>query len=94
VDSDGVYTFRVGADDGASLLFHEQLVVDNDGKHTARWREAPVALRAGCHAFSLPYFDAAGDKTLELQWITPAGTREKVPASALFRAAPGETVHE
>lgn len=86
VEKDGVYTFWLGSDDGAVLILDGKVAVDNDGKHQARWREAPIALRSGFHELRLLYFDAAGEKSLELEWKAPGGERVAVPRSALFRA--------
>ena len=57
IPATGAYTLRLRSDDGARLYLHDQLVVDNDGSHSARTREELIALEAGWHPIRIAYFD-------------------------------------
>lgn len=52
----GNYRFRLLSDDGARLLIDGRTVVDNDGLHGARAKEASVALSPGLHEIQVQYF--------------------------------------
>ena len=66
IDTTGVYTFSLVSDDGSKLFLHDQLVVDNDGSHSARKREGSIALEKGYHPISLMYFEDYMGQKLEL----------------------------
>ena len=57
VPMDGIYTFYTRSDDGSKLFIHNELVVDNDGSHSARTRQGNVALRKGKHPVRIEYFE-------------------------------------
>ena len=92
VPSGGVYRFQLRSDDGSRLCLDGSPVIDNDGAHSARDREASVWLDAGCHPILISYFDCGGEKELKLAWSVP-GSEDTVPVppSAFLRpkAAPG-----
>ena len=66
VDTAGFYTFYTESDDGSKLFIHDQLVVDNDGSHSARRREGAIALSKGYHPLTVMYFEDYMGETLEL----------------------------
>ncbi|MEO0388216.1 MAG: carbohydrate-binding domain-containing protein, partial [Pseudomonadota bacterium] len=47
VPEDGVFTFTLGADDGAVLLIDGVPVIDNDGRHAFRTESGEITLDAG-----------------------------------------------
>nr|CEL18157.1 putative large secreted protein [Kibdelosporangium sp. MJ126-NF4]CTQ90613.1 putative large secreted protein [Kibdelosporangium sp. MJ126-NF4] len=81
----GNYTLRVLADDGIRMWLDDQLVMD-DWRHTEQaWRQAVVRSDGpgSVKRIRLDYFDDLGFAKLELHWVTPAGTQQIVPGSAL-----------
>ncbi|MEO8377238.1 MAG: PA14 domain-containing protein [Candidatus Sumerlaeota bacterium] len=85
VEKTGIYTFYLASDDGSTLWLNDELIVDNDGSHKARWREAAIALEAGYHRIRVTYFNDAGDGELQVEWKGAGMKREKIPDSALFQ---------
>lgn len=62
----GVYRFYTHSDDGSLLYLDGQLVVDNDGGHSARRAEGKVALCAGLHELRVRYFEDYMGQELEV----------------------------
>ncbi len=85
VPEDGVYTFRLVADDGAILQFGGRTVVDNDGPHGRVAKVAQVALARGLHPIQLLYFQGGGDKALSLEWAKGDEPLAPIPDSTLVR---------
>ena len=81
--TDGVYTFSLGSDDGSSLWIGDALVVDHDGLHGMSQRSGAVALAGGYHPIRVLYFNASGERGLELSWQGPGRPQEPVPAELL-----------
>jgi hexosaminidase len=65
IDADALYEFHVNADDGAVLSIDDQVIIDNDGKHTLTDKTAFTALRQGFHKIKVQYFNAGGNMWLE-----------------------------
>jgi len=87
VPADGLYMFYTRSDDGSRLYLDDRLVVDNDGLHAARDGAGVVRLAAGLHSLTLAYFEASGDKLLELSYEGPGLTRQPIPSGAFFHRA-------
>ena len=66
IPEDGVYTFSVNSNDGSTLHIADQMVVDNDGSHSAHEEEGEIALKAGFHKIQLSYFQVGGGKVLQV----------------------------
>lgn len=82
VPADGIYSFFLTADDGAILNIADQLVVDNDGLHSAKEKSGQIALKKGMHFFELKFIEGGGGYTLNLEVMEPGeNTRKPVPAS-------------
>jgi len=71
----GVYYLELRSDDGARLYLDDELLVDNDGSHSARRREGVQALQAGLHPIRLEYFDDYSGETLQVTLIDQAGNK-------------------
>ncbi len=78
VPATGIYTFYTYSDDGSKLYLHDQLVVNNDGSHSARLRKGAVALEAGKHPITIEYFEDFLGETLRVGYLAP-GAEEMVP---------------
>ncbi|MBI3118395.1 MAG: DUF2961 domain-containing protein [Candidatus Hydrogenedentes bacterium] len=83
IPSRGAYTFSINSNDGSRLFFGDDLVVDNDGPHSARERSGQVALDAGLHPVRLDYFQAGSGRTLEFFIEGPDLPKQPVPAEML-----------
>ncbi len=57
IQETGIYTFLCRSDDGSRLFIDDQLVVDNDGSHSARTRNGNIALEEGLHSIRIEYFE-------------------------------------
>lgn len=83
VPSSGLYRFFVDSDDGSTMSIHGNVVVDNDGLHSATERSGAIALEQGLHPIEIRMFEAAGQDLLRVSWIAPGATRKiPVPANA------------
>lgn len=80
----GVYRFYTYSDDGSRLSVGGQVVVDNDGSHSARRREGKVALEAGYHDFELAYFEDYMGEVLEVGYASRFFPEQVLPDSVLF----------
>ncbi len=83
VPRDGVYTFSLKSNDGSILLLDGEKLVDNDGGHKTEARSGMTGLRAGRHPLEVRYFQAGGNKALELLYAGPGIPLQSVPATAL-----------
>ncbi|MCG8388955.1 MAG: PA14 domain-containing protein [Cytophagales bacterium] len=79
VPRDGIYTFYLHSDDGAQFFIADQLVVDNDGSHSARTRTGEIALAKGTHLIRIPYFEDFMGQVLRLGWEGPGFDRQEIP---------------
>ena len=82
----GVWRFALDSDDGSTLRLHDELVIDNDGYHSALEKRGEIALAEGLHPIRVDFFEATGQDDLILKWARP-GTDEFVviPAEAFKR---------
>lgn len=85
VPKDGVYLFYTRSDDGSRLYIGDDLVVDNDGLHSALEKGGFAALKAGLHPIRVGYFEAAGEvEVLEVYYEGRGLDKQPIPAKALF----------
>jgi hypothetical protein len=80
IEQAGPHTFTVESDDGAKLYIDGELVVDNDGIHTAKEVSGQRELTAGYHRIFLEYYNAGGSMTLNASMQRKDG--EKAPLGA------------
>lgn len=80
----GVYQFYTYSDDGSVLIIDNQVVVDNDGGHSARRRTGKVALEAGLHELQLLYFEDYMGESLEVGVSARHLPEQPLPAEWLF----------
>ncbi len=84
----GNYNFYTSSDDGSRLYIGNQLVVDNDGKHSASEVGGTIGLAPGVHPITVHYFNSTGDSTLEVRYSGPNLSKRMIPESVLLRSAP------
>jgi len=68
VEEKGMYHFKLRSDDGARLFIADQLVVDNDGSHSATTKEGYIALGVGYHPIEIHYFEDFLGEILDLEY--------------------------
>lgn len=85
VPKDGVYRFFTNSDDGSKLWIGDELVVDNDGLHSASEKGGVIALAAGLHMFTVGMFEKSGGDLLEVRWEGPGLKKQEVGWGVLCR---------
>ncbi|OCX52628.1 beta-N-acetylhexosaminidase [Mucilaginibacter sp. PPCGB 2223] len=84
IDNDGRYSFSTSSGDGSVLLIDDQLVVDNDGKHSAFEQGGDVLLQKGYHKFTLKYFFASAGNSLHVYMTIPGKPKGELPPDMMF----------
>ena len=79
VPADGVYTFYLRSDDGSKLYLDRELVVDNDGSHSARTKKGLKALKKGMHPIQIDYFEDFLGEELQLFFSGPGIEKSPLP---------------
>jgi hypothetical protein len=88
VQQAGTYAFSTTSDDGSDLQIDGQLVVDNNGVHTAQKRTGSIALAAGQHPIKIRYFEAYNDQSLQVTWTPPSGAEQAIPPERVDSGQP------
>jgi alpha-L-fucosidase len=84
VPKTGVYRFFTYSDDGSRLYIGDVMVVDNDGRHSAKEVEGIVPLASGFHPIRVQYFQKGGGRDLTVMIQGPTGEKQSIPALMLF----------
>jgi hypothetical protein len=80
-----VYYFNTYSDDGSKLYIDGNLVVDNDGSHSAeRVRGKAVNLEAGFHDLRLLYFEDYMGQALEVGLVGKTIDETLIPEELLY----------
>lgn len=79
IEEDDLYTFYLTSDDGANLYIGDELIVDNDGSHSARMRKGYSALKKGLHPIRIEYFEDFDGELIQLEYSTEDSDRVEVP---------------
>src|SRR4051794_31540628 len=58
VPETGIYSFFLTCDDGGVLKIDNDIVVDNDGNHSAVERSGQIALKKGLHKINVDFIEA------------------------------------
>src|SRR6185503_656821 len=91
-EQEGLYNFYVEADDGCRLSIDRELAVDNSHGRAMEQRADRLTLTAGTHVLRFEYFQGSGPAGVNLQWKTPKGGRQILPAAFLSHAAGAEKI--
>jgi hypothetical protein len=67
----GKYTFSLESDDGSKLLIDSQMVVNNDGLHSMKKKEAVKQLSNGPHSIQLLFFEKGGHAGMLFKYAGP-----------------------
>jgi hexosaminidase len=74
----GLYHFHLTSDDGSKMLLNDQVLIDNDGLHSAQTVTEPVALREGYYKVTILFAEGGGGYTLNLKAGFPDGTTQEL----------------
>lgn len=86
ISKSGVYEFSLRSNDGSQLFIDNQMVIDNDGSHSADSEKVgKIELVEGFHPIRLHYFQAGGGMFLELKYAGPGIEKQTIPATVIFR---------
>lgn len=77
----GIYTFYFTCDDGGVLRIHDEVIVDNDGLHSAIEKSGQAALAKGLHPFRIDFVEGGGGFTLKLQYSFNGSKPQDTPDS-------------
>ncbi len=88
VPADGMYTFFTNSDDGSRVYIGDQMVVNNDGLHSAQEASGSIGLKAGMHAIKVDYFDRSGSEFLEVRWQSNGLAKQRITDGVLATEAP------
>ncbi|WP_345955157.1 family 20 glycosylhydrolase [Mucilaginibacter sp. PAMB04168] len=83
IDADGKYIFSTQSDDGSVIYIDDQLVVDNDGKHSLYEQPGEVLLQKGLHKFTLKYFEGGAFSTLRVYLTMPGKPKGEFSAETM-----------
>lgn len=82
IDDDGLYQFYLTSDDGCNLYIDDQLIVNNDGSHSARTKDGFAALRKGTHKIRFEYFEDFDGELIRLEYrLGDKGEKKEIPFS-------------
>ena len=90
VPTEGEYTFSTRSDDGSRLLIDDKPVIDNDGVRPAKEVRGRIVLTRGEHALTVVYFNAAGERELEVFW---AGSGHRATGNPRLRPVARRHAH-
>lgn len=83
IPATGMYHFALTSDDGSRLTIDDNIIIDNDGPHSAKEVRGSAPLDAGYHRITIDWFNATGGAALSFKWKQPDGTWQEIPADML-----------
>lgn len=89
IEQDDLYNFYLTSDDGCNLYIDDNLIVDNDGSHSALTKSGFVALKKGLHSIRFEYFEDFDGELIQLEYESEHQIRNQVPYSSYFRKKMG-----
>ncbi|MGB7304480.1 MAG: RICIN domain-containing protein [Burkholderiaceae bacterium] len=91
IDVPGNYTFYSSSDDGSQIFINGTLLVDNDGIHVLRERQASVNLPAGLHSIRVSFFQQGGSSGLTVSYAGPGISKQAIGQEVLTGVAPADS---
>ena len=79
VPETGIYSFYLNCDDAGILKIDNEMIVDNDGMHTALEKSGQAALSKGVHPLLLRFVEGGGGFTLKLQYSFNGSPVQDIP---------------
>ncbi len=84
VDADGKYSFTSASGDGSIVMIDDQMVVNNEGKHSLFEQGGDIDLLKGYHKITVKYFFVGAANSLRV-YITPPGKpKTELPPDTMF----------
>ena len=83
-DTDGDYAFSTISANGSQLFVDNQLVVDNDGRHSVFEQGGSVPLLKGYHKITIKYFDNGNTGVVRTLITTPGKPKGEITASDML----------
>ena len=83
-DTTGKYQFSTISADGSTLTIDDNLVVDNDGKHSAFEHGGDILLQKGYHRIVIKYFFVGAANTLRVYMGMPGRPKTELPPDIIF----------
>lgn len=77
VPETGTYTLYTYSDDGSRLYLNDQLLVDSDGRHSAKYIHGTTILEKGKHKIRIEYFEGWGNNFIYAGFVK--GDDDRVP---------------
>lgn len=71
IDKEGEYRIGTLSDNGSHVYIGDKQVVDNSGKHLARYVESKIYLKQGYHRLKIKYIAMGEDELFRLYWMEP-----------------------
>jgi predicted alpha/beta superfamily hydrolase len=72
IDIEGYYGFALCSSDGSKLFINGHEIINNDGLHGTEWYKSyMVPLQKGFYPVRLEYFQAEGNRSLDLIYLSP-----------------------
>lgn len=87
VEEPSVYRFISYSDDASRIFIGEELVVDNDGRHTGRERAGVIALDRGLHPLRIEYFQYTHDHVLDVRVSSAKHEPKPLAPATLFHSS-------
>lgn len=84
VDEDGKYLFSTASADGSTVLIDDNVVVDNDGRHSLFERGGEILLQKGYHKIEVKYFYVGAANTLRVYMAMPGRPKTELPPDIIF----------
>jgi hypothetical protein len=86
--ADDEYRFFLRSADGSKLWIDGKLLIDHDGIHGDKHKEAVVALKKGHVPVRLEYFQGGSKPLLQLSWTAKRLGKNIIPAGHFFHLPP------
>ncbi|MBF0196983.1 MAG: hypothetical protein HQL32_04705 [Planctomycetes bacterium] len=84
IQREGIYFFKLCSDDGSQLFIDGELIVDNDGLHSALEKSGSVFLSPGVHSVIVNYFNKSGDSQLMVALSDDGYSYQSISSSHLI----------
>jgi hexosaminidase len=84
IDTDGKYSFSSASADGSVVLIDDQLVVNNEGKHSLFEQGGDIDLLKGYHKITVKYFYVGAANTLRVYITAPGNPKTELQPDTLF----------
>jgi hypothetical protein len=88
IDKPGPYRFELTSDDGSRLYIDGRQVVNNDGIHPPKTRQAALTLEGGIHRIRVSYFQGPGGGIALVLRVAGPGEEWRVFSTDEFKPPP------